>query len=274
MVNVIKASGESVPFDPGKIRKSLNRVGTDRNLIEQVVDEVSNELTEGMSTREIYRIAFRLLRKKSQALAAKYHLKRAIMQLGISGYPFEKYVAELLRHQGFQVKNNQMVRGYCVNHEVDVTARKNGKMLYVECKYHNRPGISCDVKVSLYFKARVLDIEKAHRHEASLNVEGWLITNTRFTDDALKYGTCAGLHLISWNYPQKGSLKDLIEISGLYPITCITNFTRAEVSRLMSNNIILCQSIHNHPALLDSLRIPGPRRESIIRQCHTLCQPT
>lgn len=274
MVKIIKASGEIVPFDPGKIRKSLKKIGTESRLIDAVIDQVSREIKEGMTTRDIYRIAFQQLRKASQSLAAKYHLKRALFQLGQTGYPFEKYVAELLHHQGYQVRNNQMVRGHCVSHEVDVVAKRDKKNIYVECKYHNRPGISCDVKISLYFKARMLDIENARRQTSSAVIEGWLITNTRFTEDALKYGVCAGLHLYSWNFPHKNSLKDQIEISGLYPVTCITNFTRAEIAQLLANNIILCRSINENPAVLDFLRIPGPRKESILKQCRTLCQTT
>jgi hypothetical protein len=270
MVTIVKASGEKAPFDPMKIRKSLNRVGADKKLIEQIIHEVSNVLVEGMTTREIYRIAFRLLRKNARNIAAKYHLKRAIMHLGISGFSFEKYIAELLRHQGYQAQNNQIIRGFCVNHEVDIVAKQDDKLIFVECKYHNRLGITCDVKVALYFKARFIDIEQAHKSKPSIKHEGWLVTNTRFTDDALKYGICAGLHLISWDYPQQYSLKEQIEVSGLYPITCITNFTRAEISQLLIHNIILCKTIANNPSLLDPLNIPKPRKDSIIKQCQTL----
>lgn len=270
MTTIIKASGEKVQYEPRKIYQSLKRVGADEKLINRIVNEVSKSLTEGMSTHEIYRIAFRLLRKESRTLAAKYHLKRAIMQLGISGYPFEKYIAEILRHQGFQAQNNQIINGFCVSHEVDVVAKHRDQLIFIECKYHNRLGIKCDVKVSLYFKARFTDIEQGYKNQSNERLEGWLVTNTRFTDDAMKYGRCAGLHLIGWDYPVRDSLKEQIEISGLYPVTCITNFTKAEISQLLANDIILCKTIHNNHALLDQLRIPKARKDSIIRQCETL----
>lgn len=268
---IIKASGEQALFDPMKIKLSLNRVGADAQLIEQIVQEVSQSLTPNMTTREIYHIAFKLLRKKSRILAAKYHLKRAIMQLGLSGYPFEKYFSELLKHRGFKTQNNQIVNGFCINHEVDVVAHQNNKIAFIECKYHNRLGITCDVKVALYFKARFIDIEKAHQKQSNMKLEGWLVTNTRFTSDALKYGICAGLHLISWDFPQIGSLKEQIEVSGLYPITCITNLTKAEMVQLLQRNIILCKTINQNPALLDPLNLPVSRKNSIIFQCQNLC---
>lgn len=196
MTTIVKASGEKALFDATKLYRSLKRVGTDEFLIKEIVDQVTHSLTEGMSTHQIYRAAFRLLRKKSKTIAAKYHLKHAIMQLGLSGFPFEKFVAEIMRHQGFQVQNDQIIEGYCVNHEVDVVAKRKDEKIFVECKYHNRLGLKCDVKISLYFKARFNDIEQAYKKNAQETLKGWLVTNTRFTKDAIQYGRCAGLHLI------------------------------------------------------------------------------
>lgn len=271
MTLITKASGDKSLFDPDRLARSLKRVGTDENLIQKIVDEVTQSLTEGMTTHEIYRIAFHILRKKSKMTAAKYHLKRAIMQLGISGYPFEKFVAEIIKHQGYQVKNNEIIKGFCVNHEVDIVAKRNELTQFIECKYHNRPGIKCDVKISLYFKARFDDIEKNLKKRKGEQLQGWLVTNTRFTNDAMQYGRCAGLHLMGWDYPEHGNLKEKIEVSGLYPITCITNFTQAEIAQLFDKNIFLCKTISDNPALLQKLNIPKLRLSRIIEQCHHLC---
>ncbi len=270
MTMIIKASGERVLFEPNRIYRSLKRVGADKSLIEDIVHEVSHMLVNGMSTREIYRIAFRILRKKSKTIAAKYHLKRAIMLLGQSGFSFERFVAEILRHQGFQVLNDQIIKGHCVNHEVDVVAKRSNQRIFVECKYHNRLGLKSDVKIPLYFKARFDDIVQAYHKAPGERVDGWLVTNTRFTKDAMQYGRCVGMHLISWDYPEKGSLKEQIEFSGLYPITCITNFTKSEIAKLLENNIILCKTISDDISLLKKLNIPKPRLKVIIEQCHTL----
>ena len=269
-IMITKASGKKALFDGNKVSQSLQRVGADDDLIEEVLAEISKSLAEGTSTHKIYQIAFRLLRKKSRTLAAKYHLKQAIMQLGKSGYPFEKYVAEILRHQGYRTQNNQLIEGYCVTHEVDVVAKRNNQTNFVECKYHNRLGINCDVKISLYFNARFMDIEKAYVKHGDEKLSGWIVTNTRFTTDAMKYGLCAGLRLIGWDYPVKGSLKEQIEFSGLYPITCIKNLTTTEITDLLANDIILCQSISDKPSLLNPLRLSKSRMDSILHQCHAL----
>lgn len=271
MLNIIKASGKTVPFEPEKLRRSLLKVGADRALVEQIVKEVILSLHEGMSTQEIYRIAFKQLRTTSRTIAAKYHLKRAIMRLGITGYPFEKYFAEILNNQRFQTQTNQIIKGRCITHEVDIIAKDNKKNIYIECKYHNRQGKKCNVKTPLYVKARFLDIIEAQKSSTSAHSEGWLVTNTRFTSDAIQYSLCAGLHLIGWNHPINGSLQEQIEISGLYPITCIKDFTKAELLNLFARNIVLCKSISEDPTILDSLRISSPKKKSILQQCKTLC---
>jgi len=51
-------------------------------------------------------------------------------------------------------------------------------------------------------------------------VEGWIVTNTRFPDDAAAYGRCAGMHLVGWNYPANAeSLREMIDTAGLHPLT-------------------------------------------------------
>ncbi|STY29243.1 ATP cone domain [Legionella wadsworthii] len=269
-LNIIKASGERVPFDPQRIYLSLKRVGADETLINKIISQVSKSLIEGMTTHEIYRIAFNLLRQESKSLAGKYHLKRAIMQLGLSGYPFEKFVAEIMRHQGFHVSTNQLIKGYCVTHEVDIVGERHKEHVFVECKYHNRLGLSCDVKISLYIRSRFLDIEQSYTKKPGEELKGWLVTNTRFTPDAIQYGECAGLYLIGWDYPQNGSLKELIEFSGLYPITCITNLTKAEIDILLGQNVLLCKTVSEDPNVLKILNIGTERRKHILNQARKL----
>ena len=98
----------------------------------------------------------------------------------------------------------------------------------------------------------------------------WLVTNTRFTTNALKYGKCARLQLIGWDYPPGNSLKEQIEISGLYPITCISELSKKELEYLFANNIVLCLSIYKNPDLLNPLKISLNKKNSILNQCKVL----
>jgi len=52
-------------------------------------------------------------------------------------------------------------------------------------------------------------------------MQGWLVTNTRCTSDAIQYAECVGLRIMSWRYPATGSLEKMIEEKRLYPATIL-----------------------------------------------------
>jgi hypothetical protein len=273
---ITKASGEKSRYSEEKIRTSLKRVGATDEQIDPIINEISSKLYEGMPTKKIYRLAFNLLREGPRHLAAKYHLKQAIMELGPSGYPFEKYVGEILNRQGYKTKVGEIVQGYCVTHEVDVIAEKENDFIMIECKYHNLRGIFCDVKIPLYIQSRFKDLEKQWLtlpNNKSKNHKGWLITNTRFSSDAIQYGTCVGLNLIGWDYPLKGSLKEQIDSLGLYPITCLTSLTKIEKQRLLDMKIVLCSEILQNEKLLASHGVRLSRINTVMKEAQKLCQP-
>ena len=100
---VTKASGDKIPFIEDKLRNSLIRSGANEKQINEIFNEVSSQLYEGISTKKIYRLAFNKLKDRSKHLAARYHLKQGIMELGPSGYPFERFIGEILKQQGYSV---------------------------------------------------------------------------------------------------------------------------------------------------------------------------
>lgn len=272
---VTKASGSIVPFSEEKLSFSLQRAGANEAIIENIINEIKSRLYKGISTKKIYRIAFQILKDRSSHLAAKYNLKRAIMQLGPSGYPFESFVGEILKHQGYAVKVGEIVQGKCVTHEIDVIAEKDRHHFMIECKYHNQPGTVSDVKIPLYIQARFKDVEqswiKLPGHENKFH-QGWVVTNTKFTSDAIKYGTCAGLHLMGWDYPSKNSLKDQIDRYGLYPVTCLISLTKVEKQRLLDAKIVLCKEICNNPNLLVTHGVSTKRLDTVLKEAQTLCE--
>lgn len=274
-VLITKASGEAAPFSVDKLRRSLERAGADEAQVKRIVEEISSRLYEGISTKKIYRIAFNLLKESSRHLAAKYHLKRAIMELGPSGYPFEKYIGEILRWQGYRITVGEIVEGQCVSHEIDVIAEVDHQHFMIECKYHNQPGIFCDVKIPLYIQARFKDVEaqwlKLPGHGTKFH-QGWVVTNTRFSTDAIQYGNCARLKLLGWDYPVKGGLKDLIDTLGLYPITCLTTLSKIEKQHLLDRKIVLCKEICDNPQYLIPAGVSPSRVKSVLEEGQQLCQ--
>lgn len=273
-ISITKMTGEKAAFDPSKLRRSLERSGASDVVISQIITEVEAMLYDGITTKEIYITAFSLLRKSSRPTAARYKLKKAILELGPTGYPFEKFVGEILAHQGFNTKVGVIVKGHCVNHEVDVVAEKGNQHFMVECKFHSDQGRHCDVKIPLYIQSRFKDVEKQWRKKDGHNTkfhQGWIFTNTRFTTDAVKYGNCAGLMLIGWDYPKKGSLKERIDVSGLHPVTCLTTLTKQEKKKLLSKEKVLCMELCDHPELLNAIGISKQRHKKILDEAHELC---
>jgi ATP cone domain/Restriction endonuclease len=267
-ITVIKASGATVPFSTQKLRKSLRRSGADERVIEEVAKEIEGHLQEGMTTKKIYQLAFRLLRKKQTLAASKYKLKKAIMELGPSGYPFEKYVSEIFKAQGHSVQINLIMKGRCVNHEVDVLAEKDHVQKVMECKYHNFQGTICDVKIPLYVHSRFKDIREVMPENKKQ--EGWVVTNTRFSGDAIQYGICAGLNLLGWDFPEGKGLREIIGQGGLYPITCLTTLTQKDKVNLMSAGIVLCREISINRKALSKIGIPSQRVEAVLKEASDL----
>lgn len=269
-----KSSGEKQNYSVNKLRNSLKMSGASPETVESIIREIEKELSEGLSTRSIFKKAFRLLRKKQHSIAARYSLKNAIMELGPTGYPFEKYVGEIFKELGFQVEVGVIVNGKCVSHEVDVVATNKEKIIMVECKYHNTPGRICNVQVPLYIHSRFQDIRDtmlANSGNDNKIFEGWVVTNTRFSEDAEKYGKCAGLHLIGWDYPFHGSLKNLVENAGLFPITTLTWLNKKQKQQLIDNNVLLCRDLHKAPSLLNQLELSANVQSKVMTEVAELC---
>ena len=271
---ITKASGDRVPFDMGKLTASLQRSGASEEVAREVANALLPKLTPGISTRKLYRMAFGLLRKRSKPAAARYRLKQAIMDLGPTGFPFEQFVARLLERDGYTTQVGIVVQGRCVKHEVDVIADKADRRYLVECKYRNTRGKVSDVKVPLYIQSRFLDVEQTWRNEPGGDKRshiGWVFTNTRFTVDALEYGLCAGLRMVGWDQPAKGSLKDRIDRSGLYPLTCLSTLTKAEKERLLEEGLVLARDLAEQPGALDKAFVRPPRTAKVLAELRQLC---
>src|SRR5690554_1700764 len=276
-VLIKKYSGEYEAFDVNKLINSLRRSRADEDIIQDIARKVQEQIEEGMTTKKIYQLAFKMLRAKSRVSASKYKLKKALMEMGPTGFPFEKLVGQLLAHEGFATEVGVIVQGNCVQHEVDVIAQKDNIHYMIECKYHSDQGRYCNVRIPLYINSRFLDVEKQWErqkgHGSKLH-KGGLYTNTRFTSDALQYGTCVGLLLTSWNYPQGDGLKDRIDKAGLHPLTALTTLTKAEKSKLLDKGIVLCKELHENPALLEQIGVDKKRHKNILADSKELCQST
>jgi ATP cone domain len=271
-IQIVKSSGDKVDFSISKLRNSLYRSGADELTVDNIINVVRDELYQGISTKEIYNRAFAMLKKSKSIYASKYKLKKAIYELGPTGFPFENFIGALLEYSGYEVAVGKIMQGKCVSHEVDVVASKNGQHVVAECKFHSEKTTTCNVKVPLYIHSRYRDIIAQYQSGPKCPNEGWVVTNTRFTSDALAYGKCAGLYLLSWDYPKENGLKDRIDRLGLYPITVSTLLTNREKQFLLSREIVLCRQLLNDVFYLDHLGVSETRKTKILSEISMLCK--
>jgi len=245
-LEVIKASGRTEEFNIQKLVDSLIRSGATEDEARDIARQVESQIKPSTHTKHIYRIAKKILRQYSKTADMRYSIKKAIYMLGPAGYQFEKYFAGILKAYGYSAETNRFLKGYCVTHEVDIFAVRDDAGRVIECKYHSNGGIPTDVKIALYVYSRFMDIKKAyelnHENMVSIN-EGWLVTNTRCTSDAIKYASCVGLKIVSWKYPDENSLERMIENKKLYPVTILSSIKKSSLDILFKNDIVLVRDI-------------------------------
>ncbi len=268
MFSVIKANGEKEPFSEKKVMLSIEKARISHALAPHVLAHVKEKLYENIPTAEIYRHIIEFLGSSGHPyVQAKYGLKRAIMDLGPTGYPFEDFVAKVLDAHGYHTKIRQVVSGSCITHEIDVIAAKNGKTAMIEAKFHNNPGTRSDVHVALYTKSRFEDVKEKNMFD-----EAWVVTNTKVTIDAIDYAKCAGMKVLGWSYPEGEGLRDLIEKYHLHPVTMLTTLGQSLKQKLLDNHIVLCRDICLNKSLIDMLPISSVEKQNTLAEAAFVCE--
>jgi hypothetical protein len=264
---VTKIDGTQEPYNEEKIRSSAMRVGVPEGLQNDMLQSIRDRLYDGIKTSEIFHLIKEFLKDSdSPYLAMKYNLKDALSELGPSGYPFEKYLALLLTEVGYLTRINQTIMGSAVPHEVDVVAVKDDVTYFIEAKFHKNHAQRTDVRVTLYIKARYDDLKS---HWQGGETRPWIITNTRFSTDAIKYGEFQHIRLTSWGYPKGEGIMDLIEHTGLHPITIIDGLTQSDKLRLLNEGVVSCKQLQdpaNHHLLSQEFI------QNILPQVSQICQ--
>jgi len=263
---VRKTSGEQEEFDPKKFKRSLEKAGANKELIDTIFREI--EAQKPKTTQDIHAIASGLLQKVNPPIAGRYNLKRALIALGPAGFSFEQFIAELMHAQGYKTQTDHIIQGTCVDHEVDVIAHKNNQNYIIECKFHQL-GIKTEVQTTLYMQARFKDIQQAHHQPSFTQV--MVVTNTEFTSKAIKYAACTNMQLLGWNYPTNKGLAYLIDTLGLHPITALTNLTKHQQQELIKHDIVLCRNVHAHKDLFKKLGFSGQKINQLIEQSEAIC---
>jgi len=271
MPTIVKSDGEVEAFDPQKLIASLLHAGAGEHTAQEIADTITKTIPEHTRTGEIYRRAFTLLRNTARPLAARYSLRRAMLEIGPTGFPFEDFVSHLFKKEGWTVETRKIIQGKCVPHEVDVYATRGAENLIAELKYHNDPGYKTDVKIALYVKARFDDIWNCDPTRQNCPIgRGVLITNTKFTSQAVQYANCAGLELIGWSYPHGDSLYEQMYRSRVYPITALTTLKVSEKRLLIQAGVIACDMLQDYRADMQNLRFTPEHIGEVLAEADAL----
>lgn len=275
VMKIIKHSGYKVPFDKDKLELSLKKSGASADLIKESLAEIERQMYDGITTKEIYKLAFAILKKASSGHAARYNIRLALQMLGPAGFFFEKFVARLYAAEGFKTKINLTLQGKCVSHEIDIAIMKNNMISMIECKFHGSKEGSSDVKVPMYILSRFNDL-KAKKHTIFSNSEAIdsciIVTNNRFTKDAQDFANCSGISLLSWDYPQDNNLKNKIDKGTLYPITCLTTLSIVEKEKLLILDQILVKDVIDDPQSLYKIGLSENRVKNTLHEASQICK--
>lgn len=267
-IYITNSEGQSIKFSEDRLRSSLMKAGASLFFANEITEEIKRELKNGLPKYQIFQHAFKLLKKKEKLSAARYKLKQGILELGPAGFAFEQFIAELFKSKGYHVKVGQYVEGKCVSHEIDIIASNNQETILIECKYHNRLDLKCDVKVPLYIHSRFNDIKNKGFYK---DFKGYIFTNTSFSDDARSYAICSDINIVDWNSDKKNSLKDMIYENDLFPITCLLSISKEEKAIFLNQNIVLVKQLQKEPALLERNIRNSNRIKNILSEINQLC---
>jgi hypothetical protein len=269
---VLKADGSVEKFETKKLKESLKRAGATLPEVKSIISNVEAVMYDGMHTQEIYRHAFEMLKASETVVAARYSLRRALFNLGPTGFPFEDFLARLFESEGYKTKTRLILKGKCAEHEIDVAAYKENHSFVAEAKFHLHPGMKSDLQVALYSFARLHDLSQVKICNADVCgiKEFMIITNTKFTSSAEKYALCSGLKLLSWEFPKGNTLHDRIQRSGLYPVTVLQTLSASQKRTLIDHGAIVCQDIVNKPQLLQHIHITKQRTDAVLKEATML----
>lgn len=264
MVNsfyVINSKGEKELFSFQKVYRSARRAGASNELAKKIAEIIERNAFSGIKTSDIFQRVRKLLLEKNSKSALRFSLKQAMQKLGPTGFPFEKYIGEVLSSTGFEVKINQHLPGFCISdYEIDFVAKKENSppttfrtkvvrgLIYIgECKYRNLTGERVRSKDALANYARFLDILKGNYFKArkcqGFKIKTMMVTNTKFTKRAMGYSQCMEVELLGWNCPKTRGLEYLIEKHKLYPITILPSLKSYLKDIFISEKMMLAQNV-------------------------------
>jgi hypothetical protein len=262
---VTKADGSKQLFDRKKVVKTCLRMGANRRIANEVADEVEARVYDGMPTNKVLQLIFRLLRKHTPTIQHFLDLRKGLSLMD-SKPEFERFVQVLLAHHGFEVTPNQIIKGRCVGHEVDAIAKKEGVTYFVEAKHHSNYHTPTGLDESRIARAVLEDVTEGFElGKNDLQIDrAMIVTNTRYSEHARRYGRCREILQIGWSSPKTLALQNMIEEKKLYPLSCIKGLNSEVKMRLVNLGIVLMKQLVDEEPSRIAIKT-GVSRENIQR---------
>ena len=109
---ITKASGVEEQFDEAKIYRYLLSSGVKVETAQEAIKYLESNFNRIDSTHTIYEHIAKFLRENAPLENYyNYSLKRAVMELGPSGHPFEILVADILATEGYHTEVSVVALG-------------------------------------------------------------------------------------------------------------------------------------------------------------------
>jgi len=240
---VTKADGSKQPYQRKKVIKTCRRLRANKETAELVADQIENQLYDGIPSKKILQMIFKYL-TDPPGVKHQVDLRMAISLLR-SQPDFEQFIQMLLEEYGYTISGNQVLRGKCVEHEIDAVAQKNEETYLVEIKHHSNNHAYSGLDIPRITQATFDDlVDGFNLGLNSINfTKAMIVCNTKFSGHATQYATCKGIDKIGWNAPPKKGLERMIEEKKFYPVTLLKGLSKKRREKLLDKGIILLKQL-------------------------------
>jgi hypothetical protein len=241
---VTKADGSKQPFYKDKVIRTCLRMHATEQQARAVADQIEKKVYDGIQTGRILQMIFTYLKEYRPEIAHQIDLREAISLLRPKP-DFEIFVLLLLKEFGYIATGSQLVKGKCVEHEIDAVALKDEDVIYVEVKHHFQPHTYTGVSVCLETHAVLEDLMegfKAGINRINFN-KALIVCNTKFSEHALQYAACRKIYYIGWKAPVDRGLEQMIEEKKFYPITFLKDLDRVTEEKFGNAGIVLLKQL-------------------------------
>jgi len=241
---VKKADGSMQVFDREKIVRTCLRMGADRRAAYEIAERIERRLYPGISTERILQMIFQFMRRDKPSVSNLFDLGKGLSLMS-SKPEFEVFVQALLARNGFEVSPNRLLVGRCVEHEVDAIAKKDGITFFVEAKHHSMYHTLTGLDESRIARAVLEDVmEGVAIGKSDLKIDrAMIVTNTRYSEQAVRYGNCRNILQIGWSSPTDKGLQSMVAGTKLLPLSCLRGLGLNARIKLALSGIVLFEQI-------------------------------